>query len=99
VAFVGLLVAVYGFCRWGFSWIDLAIVGVMYTATALGIKIGFSASARHGLRWWQLDLGHLVICVMTWLGLARACAHVRKNRPKAQPVRREARTAVSERMI
>jgi fatty-acid desaturase len=98
VAFVGLLVAVYGF--WGgFSWIGLAILGVMHTATALGIKIGFSASARHGLRWWQLDLGYLVICVMAWLGLARVCAHARKNRPEAKSVRREARTAVSERMI
>ncbi|MHC4234789.1 MAG: acyl-CoA desaturase [Planctomycetota bacterium] len=30
----------------------------------------FPTSARHGLRWWQLDLGYLVICVMKWLGLA-----------------------------
>ncbi len=30
----------------------------------------FPASARHGLRWWQLDLSYIVICVMKWLGLA-----------------------------
>ena len=31
----------------------------------------FSTSARHGLRWWELDISYLVICVMKWLGLAK----------------------------
>jgi len=30
----------------------------------------FPTSARHGLRWWQLDISYLVICAMKWLGLA-----------------------------
>lgn len=30
----------------------------------------FPTSARHGLRWWQLDLSYVIICVMKWLGLA-----------------------------
>jgi stearoyl-CoA desaturase (delta-9 desaturase) len=32
----------------------------------------FPASARHGLRWWQVDLSYVVIVGMSWLGLARA---------------------------
>jgi len=31
----------------------------------------FATSARHGLRWWELDLSYLVICAMKWLGLAK----------------------------
>jgi stearoyl-CoA desaturase (delta-9 desaturase) len=30
----------------------------------------FPTSARHGLTWWQLDLGYVVILAMKWLGLA-----------------------------
>lgn len=30
----------------------------------------FPASARHGLRWWQLDLTWLLLCVLVWCGLA-----------------------------
>jgi stearoyl-CoA desaturase (delta-9 desaturase) len=30
----------------------------------------FPTSARHGLRWWQLDLSYLIIRLMAWLGLA-----------------------------
>lgn len=43
----------------------------------------FPTSARHGLRWWQIDLGYLVICVMKWLGLAwhvRVPAHEKTRR-------------------
>lgn len=47
VPFVGLLVAVYGFWGWGFSWIDLVAVIVMYTATGLGITIGFHRLFTH----------------------------------------------------
>ncbi len=31
----------------------------------------FPTSARHGLRWWQLDVSYLVIWVMSKIGLAR----------------------------
>ena len=31
----------------------------------------FPTSARHGLRWWQLDLSYLIICLMARVGLAR----------------------------
>jgi len=47
VPFVGLLVAVYGFWGWGFSWIDLATLVAMYTATGLGITIGFHRLFTH----------------------------------------------------
>ena len=30
----------------------------------------FPTSARHGLRWWQIDLSYYVICAMSWVGLA-----------------------------
>jgi stearoyl-CoA desaturase (delta-9 desaturase) len=30
----------------------------------------FPTSARLGLRWWQLDLGYWLICILAWLGLA-----------------------------
>ena len=31
----------------------------------------FPASARHGLRWWEIDTSYMVIKAMKWLGLAR----------------------------
>jgi len=31
----------------------------------------FPTSARHGLKWWQIDTSYLVILIMSWLGLAR----------------------------
>lgn len=31
----------------------------------------FPRSARHGLRWWELDVTYGFICIMGWLGLAR----------------------------
>ena len=34
------------------------------------MSIAFPNSARHGLAWWQLDLGYFVIVGMKWLGLA-----------------------------
>jgi stearoyl-CoA desaturase (delta-9 desaturase) len=30
----------------------------------------FPTSARHGLRWWQIDFGYYLICLLGWLGLA-----------------------------
>ncbi|MFL5327649.1 MAG: acyl-CoA desaturase [Gemmataceae bacterium] len=30
----------------------------------------FPTSARHGLRWWQIDLSYLMIRALAWLGLA-----------------------------
>ncbi len=30
----------------------------------------FPTSARHGLRWWQLDIGYYLIRLLSWLGLA-----------------------------
>jgi stearoyl-CoA desaturase (delta-9 desaturase) len=30
----------------------------------------FPTSARHGLRWYELDLSYLIICVLKWMGLA-----------------------------
>jgi stearoyl-CoA desaturase (delta-9 desaturase) len=31
----------------------------------------FPTSARHGLKWWQLDASYVVITAMKWLGLAK----------------------------
>jgi stearoyl-CoA desaturase (delta-9 desaturase) len=30
----------------------------------------FPTSARHGLRWWQLDVSYYFICLLSWVGLA-----------------------------
>jgi stearoyl-CoA desaturase (delta-9 desaturase) len=54
--FVGLLVAVYGFWEWALSWIDLAILLVMYIATCLGITIDFRRRFRHQ----SFETGHRV---------------------------------------
>jgi stearoyl-CoA desaturase (delta-9 desaturase) len=48
-----------------------AVVGVL----ALGegwhnAHHAFPTSARHGLRWWQIDVSYYVICLMKWVGLA-----------------------------
>ncbi len=29
----------------------------------------YPTSARHGFRWWQLDMSYVAICVMKWMGL------------------------------
>lgn len=31
----------------------------------------FPSSARHGLRWWELDASYWIICALGWVGLAR----------------------------
>lgn len=46
----------------------------------------FPTSARHGFRWWQLDMSYVAICILKWLGLAW---HVRvpaacRERPTAR---------------
>ena len=45
--FAGLLLAVYGFWKWGFSWVGLALLVFVYTAAGLGITIGFRRRFRH----------------------------------------------------
>lgn len=47
VPFVGVLVAIYGLWGWGFSWTELIILAVMYTATGLGITIGYHRLFTH----------------------------------------------------
>jgi fatty-acid desaturase len=100
VPFLGLVVAIYGLGGWGVTWMELVLLIAMYTATGLGVTVGyhrlfahrsfdtvgpvkfilglwrnnhhaFLSSARHGLKWWQLDVSYLVICAMALLGLAR----------------------------
>lgn len=45
--FLGLLIAAYGSWGWGFSWVDFALLVVMYTATGLGITIGYHRLFTH----------------------------------------------------
>jgi len=47
IPFFGLLVAISGLWGWGFTWIDLALLVIMYTATGLGITIGFHRLFAH----------------------------------------------------
>jgi stearoyl-CoA desaturase (delta-9 desaturase) len=37
----------------------------------------FQTSARHGLRWWELDMTYLAIRVLSALGLAHSLKHPR----------------------
>ena len=45
--FFGLVVAVYGLWGWGFSWLELVLLVVMYTATGLGVTVGFHRLFTH----------------------------------------------------
>jgi len=45
----------------------------------------FPTSARHGLKWWQIDPSYWVICCMAWLRLAR---HVRIPSSEAMAAKR-----------
>src|SRR5689334_25360200 len=40
----------------------------------------YPSSARHGLRWYEIDFNWLGICALQLLGLARAIKRVRFNR-------------------
>ncbi len=52
----------------------------------------FPTSARHGLRWWQLDLSYLVIRAMAVVGLAREIRIPSAERVLAKRVRPEERS-------
>ncbi len=45
--FLGLLIAIYGFWGWGFSWTELGILVVMYLGTGLGITVGYHRLFTH----------------------------------------------------
>jgi len=47
VPFAGLIVACIGLWDWGFSWVDFVLLVVMYTATGLGITIGYHRLFTH----------------------------------------------------
>ncbi len=44
---VGLIVAVWGLWGWGFTWVELALLAVMYFATGFGITIGYHRLFTH----------------------------------------------------
>lgn len=59
----------------------------------------FPTSARHGLRWWQVDLSYLLIRVMALVGLVRDVKVPTPDRIAAKrsgPIRRQARRARPE---
>jgi stearoyl-CoA desaturase (delta-9 desaturase) len=47
VPFLGLVVAVYGLWGWGVTWTELALLLVMYTATGLGVTVGYHRLFAH----------------------------------------------------
>jgi len=47
VPFLGLVVAVYEVWGWGVSWMELAVLLVMYTATGLGVTVGYHRLFAH----------------------------------------------------
>ena len=59
----------------------------------------FPRSARHGLRWWEIDIGGLVIAALERLGLARNVVTISRERQlerqRRGPARRLAPDAVS----
>jgi stearoyl-CoA desaturase (Delta-9 desaturase) len=54
----------------------------------------FPTSARQGLRWWQLDFGYYLICVLAWLGFTW---NVRVPTAEAKSSRSAASHQVSDR--
>jgi stearoyl-CoA desaturase (delta-9 desaturase) len=40
----------------------------------------FQRMARHGHRWWEIDMTYWAICVMEWLGLAWDVVHDARHR-------------------
>ncbi len=45
--FAGLIVAVWGMWGWGFTWVELTVMFVMYLATGFGITIGYHRLFTH----------------------------------------------------
>jgi sn-2 palmitoyl-lipid 9-desaturase len=45
----------------------------------------FPGRARHGHRWWELDLTYMVICLLEFCGLAWNVTHGRKRLPEKCP--------------
>jgi stearoyl-CoA desaturase (delta-9 desaturase) len=45
--FVGLIVAIWGLWGWGFTWVELILMFVMYIATGFGITIGYHRLFTH----------------------------------------------------
>ena len=138
IPLIGLIIAVWGLWGWGFTWVELVLLVVMYFATGFGVTVGFHrlfthrsfetfgvvklvltvlgsmsvqgsichlwgrrpfrcndesrnnflcglvalgegwhnnhdafpSSARHGLKWWEIDASFLVIRIMERLGIA-----------------------------
>jgi stearoyl-CoA desaturase (Delta-9 desaturase) len=50
----------------------------------------FPTSARHGLRWWQIDVSYYLIRLMSWVGLAW-----KVNLPSEQALERATRRTPS----
>ncbi len=44
---LSVIVAIYGFWGWGFSWVDLGLLISMYAATGLGVTLGFHRLFTH----------------------------------------------------
>jgi stearoyl-CoA desaturase (delta-9 desaturase) len=44
----------------------------------------FQASARHGLRWWQIDVSYMIIWTMSKIGLAHDVRVPSKERIEAK---------------
>ncbi|MBL0920508.1 MAG: fatty acid desaturase [Phycisphaerales bacterium] len=53
----------------------------------------FPASARHGLRWWEVDLSYLIIRTMALVGLARNIRVPSRERMEAKRSRHASRAA------
>lgn len=45
--FVGIIVAIWGFWGWGFTWVELVLMAAMYLATGFGITIGYHRLFTH----------------------------------------------------
>ncbi len=44
---IGLIIAVWGLWGWGFTWVELVLLVVMYLATGFGVTIGFHRLFTH----------------------------------------------------
>ena len=47
IPLIGLIIAVWGLWGWGFTWVELVLLVVMYFATGFGVTVGFHRLFTH----------------------------------------------------
>lgn len=64
VPFIGLVAAMVMLWGWGFHWVELALLGVMYVLTVLGITVGYHRHFTHR----AFETNRVVQCILIICG-------------------------------